>query len=437
MAVQEHPDMPKSIGGLQGLNPWNVLFLNVVLAWWRQRHKGGPAFPKKVGRLLWIFGGIILVAFARLVADPANLEDYSFPSAASEYLINNLKWMLLCVLFFIGCNTRKRILAALVTVLCTYFLLAVQVVRWIPLEAATKSGEELAKIAAKLLQNEVGYNRVTLSMMLGGASWGVLAALPLCRTVSARFAVLGAALTIMVGQALTGGRTGYVSWAFVGLVFCLTRWRRFLPLIPIGAGILILALPGLQDRILFGIGGKEGHLVTETDTSEMTSGRTTIWPEVIKKIGDAPLMGYGRLGMIRNGLADWLMEEYQENFNHPHNAYLEQMMDSGIIGLVLVIPLYLILLKHSFSVFFERRDPLFSAVGGAAAALLLALLVGALAGQTFYPREGSVGMWAVIGVMLRVQLEKWRVDVAQQRVTPRAVVGEMVSQRTESVFLKS
>ncbi|HEX5633875.1 MAG TPA: hypothetical protein VFX50_11640, partial [Gemmatimonadales bacterium] len=37
MAVVEHPDMPKSILGIQGLNPWNLLLLVVVAAWLKGR----------------------------------------------------------------------------------------------------------------------------------------------------------------------------------------------------------------------------------------------------------------------------------------------------------------------------------------------------------------------------------------------------------------
>jgi hypothetical protein len=50
----------------------------------------------------------------------------------------------------------------------------------------------------------------------------------------------------------------------------------------------------------------------------------------------------------------------------------------------------------------------FVAAGGATLALVLALLVASIGSQTFYPREGAVGMWCVIGLMLRVSLERRR-----------------------------
>ena len=41
-----------------------------------------------------------------------------------------------------------------------------------------------------------------------------------------------------------------------------------------------------------------------------------------------------------------------------------------------------------------------------ALALVLSLLVAGLGSQTFYPREGSVGMWCAIGLLLRVDRER-------------------------------
>ena len=41
MAAMQHPDMPKSLGGIQGMNLWNILILNVVLSWIKWRKSEG------------------------------------------------------------------------------------------------------------------------------------------------------------------------------------------------------------------------------------------------------------------------------------------------------------------------------------------------------------------------------------------------------------
>ena len=54
-----------------------------------------------------------------------------------------------------------------------YVLLAVQVVRWMPLGTAM-SGSDLEARSRKIILNEIGYHRVNMSMMLSGASWAIL-----------------------------------------------------------------------------------------------------------------------------------------------------------------------------------------------------------------------------------------------------------------------
>lgn len=128
------------------------------------------------------------------------------------------------------------------------------------------------------------------------------------------------------------------------------------------------------------------------------------------------MLGFGRLAMKRTGLSRMLWEEYREEFSHPHNAYLEMLLDNGGVGLLLVLPFYVAVLWHSISLFRDSRSPVFVSAGGVACALVLALLVASMGSQTFYPREGSVAMWCSIGLMLRTYVERscgfsWEVEV--------------------------
>jgi hypothetical protein len=78
------------------------------------------------------------------------------------------------------------------------------------------------------------------------------------------------------------------------------------------------------------------------------------------------------------------------------------------VGLLLVLPFYIVVLYHGISLFRDSRSPVFVSAGGVACALVLALLVASVGSQTFYPREGSVGMWCAIGLLLRVYVERSR-----------------------------
>jgi O-antigen ligase len=153
---------------------------------------------------------------------------------------------------------------------------------------------------------------------------------------------------------------------------------------------------------------EQGYESEGPDAYTITAGRTLIWPYVVAKIKEAPAFGYGREAMKRTGLADFLLHEMGEVFPHPHNAYLQWLLDNGLVGFLLVMPFYVLMIALSFSLFRDSRSPVFVAAGGAALALLLALLIGSMGSQTFYPREGAVGMWAAFGLMLRVTTERKR-----------------------------
>lgn len=417
MAFMQHPDMIKikNLGGIQGLNLWNILMLAVLLCWWSSRRVHGLEWdmPTLLKRLLLLYFIVITVGVVRLLADPAGLEGsrtmpgVSSTSMVSEYFVNSIKWVLPGLLLFDSCRSRRQVIIGLASILALYFLLAAQVIKHVPLSYA--AADNFNHVAYKLVQQSVGYNRVTLSMMLGGASWAMIAMLPLAETQRQRFAILGCAGIIALGQALTGGRSGYVGWAVVGLVLCLVRWRRLLVLIPIAVAGVCLLLPGVRDRMLQGISGG-GNTAAGADAYEMTSGRNIAWPYVVRKIQEGPFFGFGRVAMMTAGVYQRILDDTDggEAFPHPHNAYLEILLDSGLIGFLVVVPFYVVVLRHGFRLFLDRSDPLYGAVGGVCCALVLALLVAAMGGETFYPREGAVGMWAAMGVMLRVSVERKR-----------------------------
>lgn len=406
MALIEHPDMPKNILGFQGLNPWNILMADIFVAWLIGRHREGLVWdmPRYVSVLLLLYLGVIVVGFLRMTADPVGLGQYTFEYLVSEHLVNCVKWVVPGLLLFDGCRTRRRAVWAMCVILGLYALLAVQVIRWMPMSAAV-SGGTLSGRASKLIKNEIGYSRVNMSMMLSGASWAFFATLPLVRRWRWRLLVLAAGVAVAYAQALTGGRMGYVAWGAVGFVLCSIRWRKSLllaPLVPIAISIL---LPGVTERMLQGFGETDVSGRAVTDDAEVTADRTIIWPYVIDKILESPAIGYGREAMTRTGL---VAEHADISFPHPHNMYLECLLDNGFVGFAMIIPFYAVVVSHAVRLFLDRTSPLYAAIGGIALALVLALLVAGMGSQTFYPREGAVGMWAAIGLMLRTSIVRLR-----------------------------
>jgi len=430
MAVIEHPDMPKSLMGIQGLNPWNILLLIVVLAWLIQRSQEGLRWdmPGKVKGLLVVYALVILVAFLRMIVDLGGYEEYmllseqDFPTTGnlvSEHLINAFKWVVPGLLLFDGCRNRKRLRMGLAALLLVYFLLAVQVIKWMPLSNIT-SGGELSDRSIKILVNEIGFHRVNLSMMLAGASWAVFASREFVGGKRTLWLML-ASFIIFFAQMLTGGRMGYVTWAIVGFVLLWNHWRRYLLFVPVLLTCIFFLVPSAWERMSQGFTpetyGKSSRFEEMgyergdgTDVYTVTAGRNIAWPLVIDKIKESPLIGYGMEAMVQTGLTGYMLTVYSELFAHPHNAYLQLLLDNGVIGALCILPFYMLVLKYSYSLFKDNSSPEFIAAGGCCLALVLALMVASIGSQTFYPREGAVGMWCAIGLMLRVHVQRSRLS---------------------------
>jgi O-antigen ligase len=420
MAVLEHPDMPKSMFGIQGLNLWNILLLFVVLSWARNRSHEGLSWdmPRHVSILLLFYLSVVLVSFFRMMADAEVRADVTMGALVSEHLVNSVKWVVPGLLLFDGCRSRSRFTLALFSLLGVYLLLGAQVIRWIPPDSAL-SGQELSARSLKILVNEVGYHRVNLSMMLSGASWACIAAASLFESGKHRCLVFAGFLVLVYAQALTAGRMGYATWAAVGLFLAFLRWRKVLLLVPLVIVAVLVVVPGVSERLAQGFSPgshASGPVIAEShvfdtdgpDLYTVTAGRNIAWHFIVDKIEESPVLGFGRLAMQRTGLSRMLWEKYGESFPHPHNAYLEMLLDNGGVGFLLVLPFYVVILWHGISLFRDSRSPVFVSAGGVAIALVLAFLVASIGSQTFYPREGSVGMWCSIGILLRVYVERSR-----------------------------
>ena len=406
MAVIEHEDVPKTILGIQGLNPWNVLFVVIVLAWAANRTREGLTWdlPRHIGVLLLLYLGVILIGVARAIFDRSHIESYPLGSLISEELINTIKWVLPGLLLFDGCRTRRRVITALICLFVMYLGISAQMINRMPARSAFSGGEEIQHTRLKTCDS-IGYSAAEMSTMLAGASWGLLAALPLVRKNKYRVLLVVAALAVIYAQALTGGRAGYIAWGVTGIILCLLKWRKYLLLTPVVVVLLPVVFPAAAQRMLFGFGETDVTGEATVSTYEMTSGRLVIWPYVVEKIEEAPLIGYGRLAMKRTGLADWLMSELNESFPHPHNLYMETLLDNGILGSIPIAILWGYMVVYSLRLF-KSSNRLYSAIGGLAGALVLAQLLAGIGAQHVYPKESTMGMWTAMLLCLRVHVEE-------------------------------
>jgi len=408
MAFIERKDMPRSIMGIQGLNSWNILMVSIVLAWLTHRRREGLTWdaPRYFNVLLLLVLGVFLVGFGRMMLDRDSLRG-TLGTVLSDHLINPIKWVVPGVLLFDGCRTHRRLRLAVMYLFAMYVLLSVQIIRQVPLSSVVIVGGDGAQGTRDKACRRIGYSAPSASAMLAGASWALVAGLPWARRKGHKALLLAGAGITAVGQAMTGGRAGYLAWGIVGFTLCLIRWRKSLLLAPIVPILLWIALPGVAERMLAGFGETDLAGNAVTDDFVVTSGRTQIWPHVIDKIGESPMIGYGRRAMIRTGLSRFIAQEYGDSFPHPHNMYLELLLDNGIIGAIPVLLVFVTVVVCSARLF-QDPNPFCATVGGVALSLTVAQLAAGIGAQHFYPSESTLGMWVAIFLAFRVSLERSR-----------------------------
>ncbi len=428
MAFLERPDIPKTILDIPGFNPWNFLLAVVLLAWLasKRREELKWDMPPKITFLLLFYFFAITVAVARMLSDISGITEFRLAAGQEaptksgliiDYYVNCIKYTIPGLLLFIGCNSRSRLNWALAALAGMYLFLALQVIKWMPLGLLT-DGVELSYRALRVLDREIGYHRVDLSMILGGGACAIFAARIFAKNQIQYFIIISVSAITALSQVLTGGRMGYVTTAIIGLIFAAFRWRKLFLLLPIMVVLITIYMPSVVDRFTQGFGGEfateeapptvVAETLNEGDAGlyAMTSGRNFAWPFVLDKIAEAPLFGYGCLAMQNLGISTHLLLNYGELFPHPHNAYLELIFDTGLFGAIPVFILFALLTKFSFSLFRDSSSTIFIAVGGGGLAIILAQLIASLGAQSFYPREGTVALWCAIGLVLRVYIER-------------------------------
>ncbi len=425
MAFLERPDMPRGMLGIPGLNVWNILMFFVLLGWLssKKHEKRFWDMPGYMNVILLSYLFVVLISSFRTMLDPSpliayaqsvnNPSNFGMTSMIINYVIDSLKWVIPGILVYDGCRDEERARWVVVSILMAGFFLALQIIKEMPISMMT-DGTRLQQRAVRVLDRRVGYHRVDSATIMAGMSWAFYAARMMFDSKWVRLGLLMLAGVSFLALSLTGGRSGYMAWAACGAVLALWRWRGLIMLGPIVVIILFLTVPAVEERITEGFtedsfetGAARLGVDTVTDSGQdmyaVTSGRIIVWPEVMKGIAERPFVGWGRKGYVISGVLPGLVAEYGiwiKQFGHPHNAYLQLLLDTGVIGATPVFLFYFLIIVFSLKLF--RKDDKFSIMVGALCfSLVFTQLVASIGAQTFYPRESSVFMWAAMGLCLR------------------------------------
>ena len=146
-----------------------------------------------------------------------------------------------------------------------------------------------------------------------------------------RYGVAGPGFVLLVSLAclvLSHSRTSIVALIIAAFLVLVVFRRRTLMIGAFCIGGLLLITDVVVEYLLpYFVRGQS----VQTFTS--LSGRTEFWPEVIKKVGEAPFLGHGF----------YASQRMMWNISSVDNTYLEVMLGLGVMGLIVFcVPVYTI-----------------------------------------------------------------------------------------------
>ncbi len=419
MAFVERSDMPRQMFGVTGLNAWNLLIAITLIGWFISKRKEKLVWnmPKHINVLLFLYILVITIGFTRMTGNMNSVAELyvssnnavpTFKMLFLDEYLNSIKYVIPGLLLFHGCNSKSRLMWGIGACLLATLFLGLQIISRMPIDGLS-DGAALSDRALRVLNRSIGYHRVDLAVMMASGSWAFFAARELTSNQKWRWSLLGAGLVIILALALTGGRTGYVTWVALAMLLSFLKWRKLLLVVPILITTILLVVPAARERMLQGIVEADDDVSYEQvgpDLERITSDRILIWPIVLEKIGEAPVLGYGR-----NGYA--ISQAYREvkelhgakgRVAHPHNAYLELLVDNGLIGSFPILIFFFIVVRRSWHLLRNNESPDCFVIGGIAMAFVAGQLIASMGAQSFYPGSGVVLMWCTIGLMLRASV---------------------------------
>lgn len=398
LPVQASNFFPHSVLGVIGLNPMNM----VLAATFGSYLLRGYGFKRFIAKpLVWLF--IAPMVVAGLIGMPHVVDIH--PAFYEEQLIqytNELGYLsqtlfkpLLTVLVAIMIGTAvarvKKAENFLIPVIASVWVMSLMAIGYVVAEGVSLGA--LALTTSRTFFSGLGMHANDLGRLYAVAyalllfTWGETKDLRLKTVLVFTMAILTIALV------LTFSRGAMVGWVLVNALFLVWKFNAKtigLALLAGGAGLLVM--PGaVVSRMSLG-------LVGGADVNEFSAGRMNdIWIPLFPELFKSPIWGNG-LDSIMWSNAMWT--DQMAVVTHPHNAYMQAILDMGLVGLALLLAFY-------WHVYRCARDlgsnaylsPTMRGFYQGLVASLLCFIITGFVGSSLRPSQEFAFLWIAIGMM--------------------------------------
>ena len=399
LPVESSSYFPHSVFGIRGLNPVNLVLAATLVSFLVRGENLGRIVPKQLG---WLYLAPVLVAGAlgvRHVDDiyPLfyELEIIHYTDAfgyVRDVVVKPLFMVIATLLIAAAVARAKRVENFLVPVIMAVWLVSLMVIGFVA--ASGMSLGELALHNARSFLSAIGMHANDLGRLFAVAyalllfTWGETKDARLKTVLLATMGVLTLALLF------TFSRGAFIGWVMVNVLFLIWKFNaRTLGLAILGGAVALAYMPGaVISRMSLGlIGGS-------ADANAFSAGRVDeIWTPLLPEILSSPPWGNG---LDSTMWAHALWAETMLPVTHPHNAYIQAILDMGLIGLGLLLAFYWHVYRNFRALGSNAYlSPTMRGFYQGAVAGLLCMLITGFAGSSLRTTAEFSFLWFAIGMM--------------------------------------
>jgi O-antigen ligase len=389
---------PRSLLGITGLNPLNLLVLATVGSYviHGRLQRAGPVLPQPV---VWLYAVPILLAgligMGHVREIPSFFYDeemISFFNERQYLLVSVIKpLVMVAVALMIGAAAARshkpeRFIIAIA--LSVWFIALVQI-GFVIVEGASLAA--LATPGARSFYEPLGTHANTLGRVHMYALALLLFVWAETKKPGMRLFLLVTLAVVSFALLLTFSRAAIAGAGLLGALFLMWKFNSKSLSLALLLLMLIALLGGeaLYSRVTMGF---------DSGADAVSAGRIEgIWLPLLPELAKNPLFGNG----INATLWSFpMITDAMHRVGHPHNAYLEALLDMGVIGTALVLAFYATVWK-GFRALGSNAwlTPEMRGLFQGATAALIAFAFTGLTGGSVRPEPETAFLWIAIGLM--------------------------------------
>jgi hypothetical protein len=403
MPISQSYVFPHAMFGITGLNPLNLLLATTlfVLVF---RTAGQRVVTRMAPKpLIWLY--LVPLAVGAAIGAPHVEEiptifretDMIFFDNEFGYVrdlfLKPLTFVAYALLVSVAVAHSKRPERFITPMVISVWLMASVVLIFTAMAGISIS--QLAGVYARHFFSALGMHANDLGRLYAVAYALLLFVWDRSERISTKTLMLFAMGVVVLALLLTFSRGAFFGFILVNVVYLLSRRSKktlllAAVLIPVG----LWFMPGaVVDRVTMG---------WEEGATTMSAGRIDeIWTPLLPELFTSPIWGNG-LGYVM-----WsppMVAGMMPSVGHPHNAFMELILDVGFVGLFLVLAYWFVTWRDFRRLAKdERLAPELQGFFEGAAAGLLAFVVAGVAGSSLAPAPEQAFLWLAVGMMYGVR----------------------------------